>query len=81
MAALCAPLREVCAGALHAAAAAPVHRLRHVWLGEGVRVYFWGGEHGGGCAVDMLLGGGLHMELSVEYVRVWGDEENGQGRV
>lgn len=40
MVALGAPLREVAAGVRHAAAAAPVHRLRHVWLGEGVLVYF-----------------------------------------
>lgn len=70
MAALCAPLREVCAGALHAAAAAPVHFLRHVWLGEGMDIYFLGGGHGGGCAVDVLLCWGLIMGLSVEYVRV-----------
>lgn len=40
MAALRAPLREVAAGIFYAAAAAPVHRLRHVRLGEGVLVYF-----------------------------------------
>ena len=40
MPAIRAPLREVAADVRHAAAAAPVHRLRHVWLGEGVSVYF-----------------------------------------
>ena len=41
MAALVAPLREVAAGILHAAATPPVHRLRRVRLGQGLLVYFW----------------------------------------
>ena len=65
MAALVAPLREVAAGILHAAATPPVHRLRRVRLGQGVLVCFWvrgfgagefGGEwHGGLTVVDVMF--------------------------